>query len=376
MSAAFPNVSFEYDVDYDKMTEEDKIELPKFSVLEKLRKFRLRNNTLGQIRLKELATAIEDKGKLFAENWKAISEDMLFPSWFSDEHYPKAIGFVGGIMGILALPIALYLCCTSLRHSGLIRSMMFIATPATTHAAPAVLDLTGVRVSLDLKSLAYITLSHLAVVLCLMAIIHSGRRVIRYCFRQANFLIVHPELRRHPKVEIFLELWAGRERQLIYVFTVKAPVSQLKFRGKLTREHFNLDNHRWYSVLRPSWSAAECSLRVRNLDLVLPCMIPIALHRRKKIQKILNLEFESDLIATDSLYFYRLTDNETHVLNERQPYAHLIKELKERRNRFGFCNDDDNDRENPFEIISDRNDSDGNPFVPSAPLSHTVSDVS
>ena len=101
-------------------------------------------------------------------------------------------------------------------------------------------------------------------------------------------LLVHPELKSAPACNIFIELSDLKERALIYVMTVRAPVQNLSFHGQLRAEHLKVDEHRLYSVIRPNWTLGECALNVDELLLDLPCLAPVPLIKRKVVQRLIH----------------------------------------------------------------------------------------
>jgi len=215
------------------------------------------------------------------------------------------------------------------------KSMMFITMPTASKAMTLDSEeLDNLTVDLSAKSHFHIALIHMAIVIFAFAIVFLGKRMVRFCCRQANLLIIHPELRRHPKVEIYLELHCGEERVLLYLMTIRAPIQRLHFHGKLLPVSMTLDNHKLYSVLRLQWKESGCQLRVRNLVLDLPCLLLVPIYRKRRVQRIMQKEFDCTVIASDSVYLYRLETEHNHLLEQQQPYAKLIEDLKERQKAY------------------------------------------
>ena len=107
-------------------------------------------------------------------------------------------------------------------------------------------DSSEIVVRIDQKSLMYITLSHLALILLVTMTLYSGRSLLSYCCREARILIAHPELKKHPKVELFLKIHFGTNRCLVYLMTIKANIAKLHFSGNLAPSNLVLDNHSFY----------------------------------------------------------------------------------------------------------------------------------
>ena len=83
----------------------------------------------------------------------------------------------------------------------------------------------------------------------------SWKRLIRYCFREARN---NDCLRKHPQAEIFLELNNSTDKGLLYVVTVKALVSRIRFIGQITRNNLRIAYHKLYSIIRPNWDQSIC----------------------------------------------------------------------------------------------------------------------
>ena len=330
MQSVFPNLTYNPLRMSDIMTTDPPMALPELQTLQRIKNFRLRNNTAGSVKLKHLANLIDQKGKQFEQDWQKISDDIAFTSWFTTTYWPKALAFTGAIAGIMALILSCYLCLTNCYGNGMVKSMMFLTTPRVVQALP--ID-PQTPVTLSGTSLFHITLTHIFVVMIIFATIYCGKRAVRFCCRQANLLIVHPELRQHPKVEVFLEFHGGEERVLVYLMTIKAPINQLHFSGNITQQHFTIDDHTIYSVLRPNWNSMDCELKVEQLVLELPTMIAVPLNKKRKVHRLLDKPCSCSLIATDSLYLYRL-ETKPQQMDENKPYAALIKDLRAKQNQF------------------------------------------
>jgi len=293
------------------------------------------NTTKGSIKLKSLVQEIEQSTADFEKKWDELSKGLSIGNWFSTDHWVKGAVVVSSFLGTIAFIIAMYLCCTQGCSGGMIKSMMFVTVPRAAEAMNVnAKDLENLTVHLSARSLFQITLSHLGIVVLVFGIVFFGKRLIRYCCRQANLLIVHPELRRHPKVEVYLEMHCGEERVLLYLMTIRAPIQKLHFNGTLLPSCLIMDNHRLYSVLRLEWKESGCQLRVGTLLLDLPCLLLVPLYRRKKVQRILEKDYECAVIATDSVYLYRLEADHNYMIDQQRPYAKLIEDLRERQRSY------------------------------------------
>ena len=163
----------------------------------------------------------------------------------------------------------------------------------------------------------------------LTAIVHYFKRAVVYCCWQANLWLVHPELKDSPSCNIFLELSDLKDRALVYVMTVRAPVQHLSFQGTIRGEHLKVDEHKLYSVIRPAWKVGDCILHVDDLILELPCLLQVPVTKRKLIHRLISEDCRITMLATDGTYMYRLSQS-VQLLTDKNSYQKLIQELQAR----------------------------------------------
>ena len=82
-----------------------------------------------------MAQLIDDKGKKFEDEWDRIAADIAFEAWFTRNQWPKALAFIGGILGLVSLLMSCYFCCFGQFTNGMVRSMMFVSAPHVAQAA-------------------------------------------------------------------------------------------------------------------------------------------------------------------------------------------------------------------------------------------------
>jgi hypothetical protein len=326
----------------DLLRAPSEIIIPKLDLNERVRNAKLYDTTEDSIKLKKLAKLITKKGDDFANRWNEIATELNFMSWFSRTHWPKAVTFAGAICGYLSLLLGLYLFLKGCYSNGLIKSMVFASVPQLTKAFLYAKTNTSYsippEVSLDDYSLALITLSHLIVAVLVSVLVMTIRRLCQCCCREASIMVTHPTLKRHPRVELYLELHSGHERVLLYLMTVKAHVSRIHFEGNIVPESLQLDNHTFYSVLRINWSVGKCALRLHDIKMELTPLLQVPMIKRAKLQAIMSMKpkFQCFVLAVDGLYYYRLGDNTHSVIPSTtvSPYTELIRELQEKEKEF------------------------------------------
>jgi hypothetical protein len=325
----FPNLT-EIDTDIDlQLNQDPPMKMLKLNLLSKLKNVQLHNLTVGNIHLKQLAQMIETKGQSFQDRWDSLEEDLSIFAWFSSNQWPKSLVLISSVMGALSFIMSIYLCCASRFTGGMVKSMMFLSAPQMARATnlnpctqtPFIVDLSS-------SALIQITASHVAVIILLMMILYCGKKLIRFCCREANVFIEHPSLRQHDKVDIFLEFHSGHDRALLYLMTVRANVSRLHFDGELGPSQFTIDKNILYDILRPDWSSSV--IHIDDVELQMPVLVPIPLYKRARIQNILNKACIIELIATEGAYLYKLKPRHNQPISRDNPYSPLIRELRKR----------------------------------------------
>jgi len=309
--------------------------IPKFTMAQTVAEAKLMNMSSGIMKLRSLSELLKEKRDIFKNEWDELSAFFSFGSLFSPKYWFRAVSFVGSIAGFLSLIALIYMICRTRYQQGFIQSLMFA------HGAKAINmdDLCGegkLQIDLTNRSLLYLMIAHVGLILLIMLLIYSGKRLVSLFCREARVLIAHPTLRKYPEVEIFLELHAGCEKVLLYVLTIKAHFSKVELKGHMTPRSLVFDNHRMYGVIRPNWKREDCKVVIEGIEVELPNMIQVPLYKKRKVQSILKNVFTCSILATDGLYLYKIGDRKHEVVAEKSlnPYSALISELRERERAF------------------------------------------
>ena len=309
--------------------------LPPFTMAGRVSEARFLNMSAGIVKLRVLADLMKQKGNEFQNEWDELAAFMSFSSLFSLKYWFRAVSFVGSIAGFVALILVVYMFCRSWYQQGLLQSVM-LAQVGHALTVDELCQNGNLEVELSMASIAYLTLAHIGIILLVMLAIFTGKQLLRLCCREARVLVSHPILRKHPEVEIFLELHAGCDRVLLYILTVRAHFSKVELKGHMAPRSLMYDDHRMYGIIRPNWKHEECKIMIEGIEVDLPTMIQVPLYKKRKVQGILQNVFTCSILATDGLYLYKIGDRKHEVVADKNlnPYSSLISELREREKAF------------------------------------------
>lgn len=135
VTETFPNLTtYLYEAD-EQIKEQNPFSLPKRNTLQKLRELQMRNMMPGIILLRKLTQLIDEQTNKFEREWELLSVSIAFDAWFSKSQWPKALAFIGEILGSFAFVLSCYLLCVHNHAGGMVNSMMFVSAPHATQAA-------------------------------------------------------------------------------------------------------------------------------------------------------------------------------------------------------------------------------------------------